>query len=226
MKQRNVLWVQRSAEVATFTPGKKGTPPPQVSFSQEHKRTNDKFYTKWLERDIVIGTVTRLRAGRSRNRGTIPDKGKIKADSHTACRSHAAKGLECVFPIWFTQCGRVWLTLPMPCPCYALTMPFFKATAQHVRQQTACGLPARFRLLPATTKVIIRRIPVSDAGGQCETKHRLSWTRKRVVAAHYKKDDLLHSWTISLDISGYHADFHEGHGTIGAGQGRGIACVN
>jgi hypothetical protein len=28
------------------------------------------------------------------------------------------------------------------------------------------------------------------------------------------------------DISGYHADFHEGHGTVGAGQGRGMACVN
>ena len=36
-----------------------------------------------------------------------------------------------------------------------------------------------------------RRVPVSDAGGQCETKHRLSWTRKRVVAAHYKKDDVI-----------------------------------
>jgi len=28
VKQRNVLWVQRSEEVAAFTPGKKGTPPP------------------------------------------------------------------------------------------------------------------------------------------------------------------------------------------------------
>jgi hypothetical protein len=34
------------------------------------------------------------------------------------CRAHAvplpcraAKGLECVFPIWFTQCSRVWFTL-------------------------------------------------------------------------------------------------------------------
>ena len=44
-------------------------------------------------------------------------------------------------------------------------------------------------------EVAIRHIPVSDAGGQCETKHHLSWTRKRVVAAHYKKDDLLHCWT-------------------------------
>jgi len=69
-------------------------------------------------------------------------------------------------------------------------------------------------------------MPISDAGGQCETKHRLSWTTKRVVAAHYKKDDLLHCWTSSSDISGYHADMHKGHGTVGAGQGRGMACVN
>jgi hypothetical protein len=56
----------------------------------------------------------------------------LKADSHRACRAHAvslqwlaAKGLECVFPIWFTQCGRVWFTLAMPRPRHALTMPFF-----------------------------------------------------------------------------------------------------
>jgi len=46
------------------------------------------------------------------------DVSTVKADSHIACRAHAvplpcraAKGLECVFPIWFTQCGRVWFTL-------------------------------------------------------------------------------------------------------------------
>ena len=55
-----------------------------------------------------------------------------KADSHIPCRAHAvplpcraAKGLECVFPIWFTQCGRVWFTLAMRCPYHALTVPFF-----------------------------------------------------------------------------------------------------
>jgi len=47
-----------------------------------------------------------------------------------------------------------------------------------------------------------------------------------VVAIHYNKDDLLNCWTSSSDISGYHADFHEGHGTVGAGQGRCMACVN
>jgi hypothetical protein len=117
--------------------------------------------------------------------------------------------------------------MPMLCSDHAVLL---KATAQHVRRETACGLPARVRLLPATTQssteVVMRRIPIPDAGGQFETKHRLSWTRKRGVAAHYKKDDLLHCCTSSSDISGYHAEFHEGHGTVGAWQGRGMACVN
>ena len=47
-----------------------------------------------------------------------------------------------------------------------------------------------------------------------------------MVAARYKKDDLLHCWTSSSDISGYHADIHEGNGTVGAWQGRGMVCVN
>jgi hypothetical protein len=61
-----------------------------------------------------------------------PSSGCLQADSHITCRAHAvplpcraAKGLECVFTIWFTQCGRVWFTLAMPRPCHALTMPFF-----------------------------------------------------------------------------------------------------
>jgi hypothetical protein len=101
----------------------------------------------------------------------------LKADSHIACRAHAAtlpcraaKGLECVFPIWFTQCGLVWFTLAMPCHAHAALMPcsdhavLLKATAQHGRRETACGLPARVRLLPATTrsstKIVIRSIPI------------------------------------------------------------------
>jgi hypothetical protein len=116
---------------------------------------------------------------------------------------------------------------PLPCSEHAVLL---KATAQHVRRETACGLTARVRLLLATTrsftKVVIRNIPISDVGGQSETKQRLSLTRKRVVAAHYNKDYLLNCWTCSSDISGYHADFHERHGTVGAGQGRGMACVN
>jgi hypothetical protein len=109
---------------------------------------------------------------------------------------------------------------PMPCSDHAVLL---KGTAQHVRRETACGLPARFRLLPATTrssmKVVIRSIPVSDVGGQFETKQCLSWTRKRVVAAHYKKDDLFNCWTSSSDISGSHADLQERRETLEHGRG-------
>jgi len=70
------------------------------------------------------------------------------------CRAHAvplpcraAKGLECVFPIWFTQCGRVWFTLAMPFPCHALTMPFFSrpqhTTAVSRRPCCACAVYGR-----------------------------------------------------------------------------------
>ena len=59
-------------------------------------------------------------------------KGRFTHSMPCPCRAHAvplpcraAKGLECVFPISFTQCGRVWFTLAMPRPCHALTMPFF-----------------------------------------------------------------------------------------------------
>jgi hypothetical protein len=38
----------------------------------------------------------------------------------------SAKGLDCVFPIWFTQCGRVWFTNTMPFPCHVTNMPFWK----------------------------------------------------------------------------------------------------
>jgi len=47
-----------------------------------------------------------------------------------------------------------------------------------------------------------------------------------MVAAHYKKNDLLNCWTSYSDISGYHADIYEGHCTVEAGQGNGMACVN
>ena len=96
-----------------------------------------------------------------------PSKGRFTHSIPFPCRAHAvplpcraAKCLEYVFPIWFTQCGRVWFTLAMPRPCHALTMPF----SSRPRHTTACGLPARVRLLPATTrsstKIVIRSIPV------------------------------------------------------------------
>jgi hypothetical protein len=53
----------------------------------------------------------------------------LKADSQyhavpLPCRS--AKGLHRVFPIWFTQSGRVWFTHTMPFPCHGTNMSFWK----------------------------------------------------------------------------------------------------
>jgi hypothetical protein len=111
----------------------------------------------------------------------------LEANSHIPSRAHAiplpchaAKGLDCVLPIWFTQCGSVRFTHATPHPCHSTTMPFWKrllkATAQHsmgmawhvwisiCRPEMACGRPARVQLLPSTTwsstKVVIRSIPI------------------------------------------------------------------
>jgi len=48
----------------------------------------------------------------------------------------------------------------LPCRAHAVLL---KATAQHGRRETASELPARFRLLPSTTrrstKIVIRSMP-------------------------------------------------------------------
>jgi hypothetical protein len=43
---------------------------------------------------------------------------------------------------------------------------------------------------------------------------------------YQKHTNPLNCRTSSPDISGCHTDFHEGHGTVGEWQGRGMACVN
>jgi len=115
----------------------------------------------------------------------------------------------------------VWPRLIHTCHAHDVIL---NAMSQHVRLETACGLPACVWLLLATTRSstkVIRSIPISDAGGQCETK-RLSLMRKRVVTTQYKKDDLLNCCISSSNISGY----HERHGTIRARHGHSMLCVN
>ena len=110
-------------------------------------------------------------------------------------------------------------TAPMPSP----TMPLFSRT----RHSTVVErLLARFRLLPATTRSstkfyqthtnLRRRWPVWNQTpfATHEEKSGSSTLQKRLIR------------TSSSDISGYHADVHEGHGTVGAWQGRGMSCVN
>jgi hypothetical protein len=132
----------------------------------------------------------------------------------------------CLF-IWITQCGRVWFT--HACTCRARAVPrlwrsesYFSrprystawarhgqgmGAAWHVwirigRRETACGRPARVRLLPATTrssaKVVIRSIPISNlnAGGQCETKQRLL----KLILVQEDECCLIYSTKITIKI--------------------------
>jgi hypothetical protein len=71
----------------------------------------------------------------------MPLSKTFKATSHIPCCAHAiplpsraAKGLDCVFPIWFTQCGRVWFKHAMPCSCHATTMLFWKWLLKAAKQ--------------------------------------------------------------------------------------------
>ena len=114
----------------------------------------------------------------------------LKADSHIACRDHAvplpcraAKGLECVFPIWFTECGRVWFTLAMPHLCHALTMPFFSRPRHStaVERRPVGYLPAFgfFRLPRGVSRRLLseayqsssqRSIPTTVKSGRLQPK--------------------------------------------------------
>ena len=143
------------------------------------------------------------------------------------CRAHAvplpcraAKGLEYVFPIRFTQCGRVWFTLAMPRPCHALTMPFFSRPRHSMSFERR---PVGY--LPAFSFFLLPRRLLSEAY-QSSSQRSIFTNVKSGNSTLQKKDDLLNCRTSSSDISGYHADFHEGDGTVGAGQGNGMACVN
>ena len=121
------------------------------------------------------------------------------SDSHLPCHAHAA---------------------PMLCSDRAVLL---KDTAQHGRRQTACGLPAAFHFF-RLPRGVPRRL-LSEAY-QSSSQRSVPTTVKSGSSTLQKKDSLLNCRTSSLDISGYRTDFHEGHGTVGAGQGCGMACVN
>jgi hypothetical protein len=105
--------------------------------------------------------------------------GRLKTDSHIACRAHAAPmpfpchavplrvlNVDFPFDLHSAAVSDPHLSChahaaPMPCSDHAVLL---KATAHHGRRETACRLPVRVRLLPATTlsstKIVIRSIPI------------------------------------------------------------------
>jgi hypothetical protein len=127
------------------------------------------------------------------------------------CR--AAKGLDCVFPIWFTQCGCVWFKHATPCLCHAMSMPFWKwllkATAQH---GMAC--------------VNYYQLSRDNTRATCLCSASSGYHAEFHEGCCQKHTNSLNCRTSSSDNSSYHADFHEGHGTVGAWQGHGTKCVN
>ena len=117
---------------------------------------------------------------------------------------------------------------PMPSP----TIPLFSRP----RHSTAVDrLLARVRLLPATMRSSTKLL--SDA---CQSQMQVACVKPNTVGMDEEKSGSSTlrkrlSHTCSSDISGYHADIHEGYGTVGAGQergmagerhGRGMLCVN
>jgi hypothetical protein len=146
------------------------------------------------------------------------------------CRSPAMSCREgfrmCLFHLIYTVRPCLIHTcraMPTPRPCHALTMPFFSRPRHSmvVEKRPVGYLPAfGFLRLP---RGVPRRL-LSEAY-QSFSQRSTPMTGKR-GSSTLQKDALLNWWTSSSDISGDHEDFHEGHGTDGAWQGRGMACVN
>jgi len=128
------------------------------------------------------------------------------------CR--AAKGLECVLPIWFTQCGHVWFTLATLWPCCSSQG---HGTARPLRD----GLWATWPHSASSSYHAVFHEGCYQKHANPPHKDPYLW----LLEAHYKKDDLLNCWTSSLDISGYHASFHYGHSSVRAWQGNSMGAA-
>ena len=122
------------------------------------------------------------------------------------CRAHAvllpccaAIGFECAFPIWFTQCGRVWFTLAMPCPCHIPTMSFF-SRPQHstaVERRPCFAVALR---ITALSEHDIGMASVNQTRPHCVNQMGKTYS-KLLMAQH-------------------------GRGTAWARHGKGMLCVN
>jgi hypothetical protein len=124
------------------------------------------------------------------------------------------KGLDCVFPIWFTQCGRVRITHTMPYPYHSSVMPRpYHSESDLSRPQHSAAWERHGNGMVCVSAVQRRRVVDLPAFGFFRLPRGV---RRRL----FKKQ------TSCSDISVYHADFHERHGTVGEWQGRSISCVN
>jgi hypothetical protein len=137
------------------------------------------------------------------------------------CR--AAKSLDYFFPVWFTQCGRIWYTQTHThthTPCRARAMPRPCSSESDISRPRHSAIWAQHSMCELASVVQWRHVgdlPVSASSGYHAEFHE---------SCYQKHTNPLNRRTRSSDISGYQADFHEGQGTVGEWQGRGMACVN
>ena len=120
------------------------------------------------------------------------------------CRAHvtllpcrASKDLECVFPIWFTQCGRVWFTLAMPCSDHSVLL---KATARPAPGGRAVALRRSAWSEHGMGKAWHGMASVNQTGPHCVNK--MGKTNSKPLETRH------------------------GRGTAWARHGNGLLCVN
>ena len=70
-----------------------------------------------------------------------------------------------------------------------------------------------------------RTVPRRSSEAYHSSSQRSIPTTVKSGSSTLQKDNVLNCWTSSSDISGYHADFHEGHDTVGARQGNGMGAA-
>ena len=76
------------------------------------------------------------------------------------CPCCVTKGLDCVFPIWFTQCSCVWFTHAMTCPCWAPAMLRPYSTESDFSRPWHSMVGAWHGTCDLTS--VVKRWPVSD----------------------------------------------------------------
>jgi hypothetical protein len=120
----------------------------------------------------------------------------------------SAKALDCVFPIWFTLCGRVWFTHVMPFPYHATNVPFCK---RPLKAMTGSWQGGDGRVMAYWRHV--RDLP---AYGLC------CYHAQFQEVCYQKHTNLRLQWPVWMARS-WQVD---GMGTAGEQHGNGMVCVN
>jgi len=142
------------------------------------------------------------------------------------CPCRVTNYLDCVVPIWFLQCERLWFTHAMPYSCCApvvLRYIFFFFAFQTSKQECEILLPLLLlethyeSVIFLSLSLLWQKIKPTGSyhillrtinAGDCQ-----EWQQQT------SKQDPLNRLISSSDFSGYHTGFHEGHGISEHGSG-------